>query len=85
MPYTPLAGLLGFTPLPAALLSYIAPKKVALFTLTGLLMVAIGGLAIIPRYGVVGAAMVILITRLVIGTMIVLMVRKITGPSGRMS
>jgi O-antigen/teichoic acid export membrane protein len=74
-----------FTPLPAALLSFIAPKKVALLTLCGLLMVTLGGLAIIPVYGVVGAAMVILITRIVIGTSIVLLARRITGSAPRTS
>jgi O-antigen/teichoic acid export membrane protein len=74
-----------FTPLPAALLSFVAPQKVAMLTLAGLLMVTFGGLAIIPAYGVVGAAAVILITRVVIGTLIVLMARNITGPLARMS
>lgn len=66
-----------FTPLPSALLNFVAPKKVMAVTAVGLLLVAIGGTLIIPRYGVVGAAVLILSARMVIGTLIVWLARGI--------
>ncbi len=63
---------LVFTPLPAALVSFIAPRKMTLITAIGLMIVAGGGLALIPRFGAMGAAVVILGARVIVGTVIVL-------------
>jgi hypothetical protein len=52
-----------------------------MLTLTGLLLVAIGGWEIIPRYGIIGAAAVILTARIVIGTSIVLLAARISSPA----
>ncbi len=59
---------LVFTPLPAALLSYVAPRAAAALTAAGLAVVAVGGVALIPRFGATGAAAVILSARVGVGT-----------------
>ncbi len=56
------------TPLPAALLNYVAPRWSAAVTAVGLAIVAGGGLLVIPRHGAVGAAAVVLAARVVVGT-----------------
>jgi O-antigen/teichoic acid export membrane protein len=65
------------TPLPAALLNFVAPRKVMFVTFLGLILVAAGGVSVIPRYGVSGAAILILIARVVIGTIIVMLAGQI--------
>jgi O-antigen/teichoic acid export membrane protein len=56
------------TPLSSALLNYVAPRASATITAVGLAIVAIGGLAVIPRYGAIGAAGTIVTARIVAGT-----------------
>jgi O-antigen/teichoic acid export membrane protein len=59
-----------FVPLPEALMNFIAPKRVTIYTALGLIWVAIGGVIFIPRYGAIGAAFVILTARLIVGIII---------------
>ena len=70
-------------PLPAALLNFVAPKKVAAMTALGLVLVVVGGLILIPPFGAVGAAAVMLSVRLLIDGIALLLVRSITAaPTG---
>jgi O-antigen/teichoic acid export membrane protein len=62
---------LVFTPLPAALLNFVAPARVTILTSVGLIWVAVGGLLVIPHYGATGAALVMLSARLVVGMLII--------------
>jgi len=48
-----------FVPLPEALMNFVAPKRVTVYTAIGLIWVAIGGVLLIPLYGAIGAACVI--------------------------
>ncbi len=65
------------TPLPAALLNYVAPRSSAAVTAAGLasLPSAAGG---IPRFGAVGAAAVILATRVAVGTVVAVMAGRVS-------
>jgi O-antigen/teichoic acid export membrane protein len=69
-----------FTPLPSALLAFVAPRVVALVTLLGLAFVAVGGTIAIPRYGIIGAASLILATRVVIGLIVNVLVLRLLRP-----
>jgi O-antigen/teichoic acid export membrane protein len=62
---------LVFTPLPAALVNFVAPKRVVLFTAIGLIAVAAGSILSIPHYGAIGAAMTMLAARVIVGMLIV--------------
>jgi len=62
---------LVFTPMPAALVNFIAPKRMVIFTAIGLATVAIGSLLSIPHYGSVGAAIAMLGARVVVGSLII--------------
>lgn len=66
-----------FLPLPTALLNFVAPRTVTAVTFLGLLLVSVGGLAVIPRFGVTGAALLILAARVTIGVVILLLARGI--------
>jgi O-antigen/teichoic acid export membrane protein len=59
-------------PLPEALMNFVAPRRVMIYNGLGLTWVAIGGVILIPRYGAFGAAMTILIVRLLVGTLVTL-------------
>jgi O-antigen/teichoic acid export membrane protein len=61
---------LVFTPMPAALVNFIAPKRMVIFTAIGLTTVAIGSLLSIPRYGPIGAAVTMVVARVLVGTLI---------------
>jgi O-antigen/teichoic acid export membrane protein len=68
-----------FTPLPEALLNFVAPRKVTAVTFTGLVLVSVGGVLIIPRFGVTGAAILILCARVTIGIIIVVLASHIAA------
>ena len=51
------------TPLPEALLNFVAPRRALAINTVGLVIVAVGGFLFIPRDGVVGAAAVFLAAR----------------------
>ena len=53
------------TPLPEALLNFVAPRRVLAINAVGLVIVAAGGWVFIPRDGVIGAAAVFLMARVV--------------------
>jgi O-antigen/teichoic acid export membrane protein len=59
-----------FIPLPEALMNFIAPKRVTVYTSLGLIWVVIGGITLIPRYGPLGAAVTIVSARIVVGCMV---------------
>src|SRR6202012_5118134 len=46
------------TPLPEALMNFVAPKRVTIYSAIGLAWVAIAGIILIPNYGPIGAAWV---------------------------
>ncbi len=71
-----------FTPLPAVLLNFVAPQKVTGIALIGLGIVLGGGVVIIPIFGIIGAAWLILAARVTIGTVIVLMATAIARQAG---
>jgi O-antigen/teichoic acid export membrane protein len=58
---------LVFTTLPNSLVNFIAPKRQAIFTGVGLLLVSGGCMLLIPSYGAVGAAFAMLGARAVVG------------------
>lgn len=58
-----------FTPLPEALLNFINPRLVLKINAAGLVIVAIGGVLMIPRYGPMGAASIFVAARVVTGTL----------------
>ena len=58
-----------FTPLPEALMNFVAPKRVTFYSAIGLAWVAIAGVLLIPRYGPMGAAWVMLVARIIVGTL----------------
>ncbi|HSV14399.1 MAG TPA: oligosaccharide flippase family protein [Tepidisphaeraceae bacterium] len=60
------------TPLSEALLNFTAPKKVMVLTAAGLAIVAGAGVVTIPRYGVTGAACVIVVARVIVGAAVIL-------------
>ncbi len=65
------------TPLSSALLNYVAPRASAAVTAGGLAIVAIGGLALIPRFGAMGAAGVIVTARVFVGTTVAVLAWRI--------
>ena len=74
---------LVMTPLSAALLNYVAPRASAAVTGVGLAIVAVGGLAVIPRFGAAGAAVVIVSARVIVGiTVVVLSARLVADRNG---
>jgi O-antigen/teichoic acid export membrane protein len=66
------------TPLPAALVNFVAPRRATVLTSVGLAVVFLGGLLVIPRYGVTGAAALILTARVAVGTAVVLLAGRLT-------
>jgi O-antigen/teichoic acid export membrane protein len=62
---------LVFTPMPAALVNFIAPKRMVIFTAIGLASVAAGSLLSISLYGAVGAASTMLAARVLVGVLII--------------
>jgi O-antigen/teichoic acid export membrane protein len=56
--------------LPNALVNFVAPRRQAVFTGVGLLLVAGGSLLLIPRFGAMGAAIAMLIARVFSGAMV---------------
>jgi O-antigen/teichoic acid export membrane protein len=70
------------TPLPAALVAFVAPRFVSIVNLVGLVIVAGGGLILIPRYGATGAAILILAARVTVGCVTVLFAGRITRGGG---
>ena len=58
------------TPLSSPLVSYVRPKLAMI--VSGLSLVIVGGVGVvlIPRYGVMGASMLILITRVIVGSIL---------------
>jgi hypothetical protein len=67
------------TPLSAALLNCVAPRTSAAITAVGLAIVAVGGLGLIPRFGAVGAAAVIVAARVIVGTAIFILAWRLAG------
>ena len=65
------------TPLPAALLNYVAPRAAAAATAVGLAIVAGGGLLLIPRFGPVGGAAVVLVARVGVGSAVAAMAARL--------
>jgi O-antigen/teichoic acid export membrane protein len=59
-----------FVPLPEALMNFIAPKQVTICTALGLAWVGIGGFILIPLYGAIGAAILMLTARILVGTLL---------------
>lgn len=74
---------LVFTPLPEALLNFVAPRRVSGYTAIGLVWVAAGGIWFIPRYGATGAAGVMLTARVVVGSIIVVQAHLIARRGGK--
>lgn len=71
---------IAVTPLSTALLNFVAPRKVTAVTAGALLLVAAGGVVIVPRFGVIGAAGLIVAARLLVGTTVVLLASSLKGP-----
>jgi O-antigen/teichoic acid export membrane protein len=67
---------IAVTPLSEALLNFTAPRKVMGVTAAGLFIVAVAGLLVIPRFGITGAASVIVAARVVIGSVVVLLASR---------
>jgi O-antigen/teichoic acid export membrane protein len=65
------------TPLPAALVNFVAPRRMTAITSIGLVVVFVGGVILIPRYGVTGAAALILSARVAVGTAVVVLARRL--------
>jgi O-antigen/teichoic acid export membrane protein len=72
-----------FTPLPTALVSFVAPRKMTVITGVGLVLVAGGGLLLIPRFGAMGAAVVILVVRVIVGIAVVVQANAIVNVGQR--
>jgi O-antigen/teichoic acid export membrane protein len=70
------------TPLPEALMNFIAPRRVTLFTAIGLAWVLVCGLLIIPSHGAMGAAVTILSARLIVGGMIIAAAHRLAQQNG---
>jgi O-antigen/teichoic acid export membrane protein len=66
-----------FVPLPEALMNFVAPKRVVVYTAIGLIWVAVGGVIFIPRYGAIGAACVILSARVIVGVIIMVQAQRL--------
>ncbi len=73
---------LVFTPLPAALVNFVAPRRVTVYTSVGLVWVAVGGLLIIPKYGATGAASVMLSARVAVGLLIIVQAQQLARKRG---
>ncbi len=72
---------LTVTPLPAALVNFVAPRRVTAVTAAGLLVVSVGGLLVIPRYGVTGAAALVMTARIAVGIALVILSVRLTRQS----
>jgi O-antigen/teichoic acid export membrane protein len=68
-----------FVPLPEALMNFLAPKRVTVYTAIGLIWVAVGGVILIPIYGAIGAAIVMLSARVIVGSIIMVQAHRIAG------
>ena len=66
-----------FTPLPEALMNFVAPKRVTIYTAIGLIVVAGGGVILIPIYGAIGAAIVMLSARVIVGLIIMIQAHRL--------
>jgi O-antigen/teichoic acid export membrane protein len=73
---------LVFTPLPAALVNFVAPARVTIYTSVGLIWVAAGGLIFIPKYGATGAAVVMLTARIAVGILIIAQAMRLARKPG---
>jgi O-antigen/teichoic acid export membrane protein len=67
------------TPLPEALMNFIAPRRVILCTALALIWVLVGGYSLIPRHGAMGAAVTIVSARLLVGSIIVWQAHRLAG------
>jgi O-antigen/teichoic acid export membrane protein len=65
------------TPLPEALINFVAPKRATIYSAIGLAWVAIAGVMLIPRYGPIGAAWVMLAARLIVGSITMLQAHRL--------
>ena len=65
------------TPLPSALIAFVAPRRMPLITGLGLVLVTVAGLFAIPRYGYMGAAVMIVSVRLTLAGLILLQARAL--------
>jgi O-antigen/teichoic acid export membrane protein len=65
------------TPLPSALLAFVAPRRVVVVSAIALGMVAALGMILIPRYGAIGAAVSVVLTRAAAAIIIVQMSRTV--------
>ena len=66
-----------FTPLPEALMNFVAPRRVAVYTGLGLVWVVLGGVLFIPIYGAIGAAVTILSARLLVGCILMIQAHQL--------
>jgi O-antigen/teichoic acid export membrane protein len=73
---------LVFTPLPSALVNFVAPQRVTVFTAVGLVWVAVGAAFAIPMYHATGAAVVMLTARLVVGLLIIIQAQRLSRRPG---
>jgi O-antigen/teichoic acid export membrane protein len=76
-----LAGMLfwlAVTPLPMTLVAILAPRRIVLVTLGQTIIVVVGGLVLLPWFGLVGMAQAVFTTRVVIGLALVVAARKMT-------
>ena len=72
-----------FVPLPEALMNYVAPKRVTVYTAIGLIWVAAGGVILIPKFGAMGAAFLMLGARLIVGSIIIVQAQRLAGSHRR--
>ena len=66
-------------PLPEALMNFIAPKRVAIYTAVGLLWVILAGLILIPRLGPLGAAITIVSARILVGCIVMVQAHRLAN------
>jgi O-antigen/teichoic acid export membrane protein len=71
-----------FLPLPAALLAFVKPQVVPAINFMALLIVAVGGLVLIPRFGATGAAGLILAARVMIGSLTLVFTYRLLHQAG---
>jgi len=71
-----------FLPLPAALIAFVRPRAVPAMNLAALMFVVVGGIALIPRYGVLAAAGLIVAARITIGCLTFIVARRILRADG---
>ena len=63
------------SPLPAALLAFVTPHRMVVVTAVGLLAVALGGILVVPAWGAMGAAVLVMAVKVCLNAWVAALAR----------